>query len=200
MIVRRGMVLIADSCRFAGCTGGDLLSRLLDVIVLLLQWGLAPRHREVPRTLAACATSQSPCALNRVTVRCTCEGEYVVTGRRRQHLELELARHVAVEVSAQSERPALRFSRYETGARGDSKVGDAQCSVVIFGYRSCEGKCLRSIRTIRQCCGPIAGNVARVRMIGATSDEHRPAASSNATASFLIKSVFPFGLIGSGQY
>jgi len=82
----------------------------LDGIVVVLQLGLALRHREVPRTLAACATSQSPCALNRFTVRCTREGEYVVTGRRRQHLELELARHVAVEVSAQSERPAFRFS------------------------------------------------------------------------------------------
>jgi hypothetical protein len=39
-----------------GCAGGDLLSRPRDVIVLGLQLGLALRHREVPRTLAACAT------------------------------------------------------------------------------------------------------------------------------------------------
>ena len=186
------MVPIADSCLFAGCTGSDQLSRPLHVIVLRLQLGLAPRHREVPRTLAACATSQSPCALNRVTARCTREGEYVVTGRRRQHLELELARHVAVEVSAQSERPALRFSRYETGARGDGKVGDAQCSVVIFGYRSCEGKGLRSIRTIRQYRGPIAVNVARVRMIGATSDEHQARRQQQRHSKLLHKISFPF--------
>jgi len=80
-----------------------------------LQLGLALRHREVPRTLAACATGESPCALNRATARCTREGEHVVTGRGRHHLELELAGQVAVEVSAQSERPAPRFS-YETGA------------------------------------------------------------------------------------
>ena len=63
----------------------------LHVIVVGLQLGLALRHREVPRTLAACATSQSPGALNRVSVRCTRQGEYGISGRRRQHLELELA-------------------------------------------------------------------------------------------------------------
>src|SRR5713226_9799836 len=102
-------------CRFMFICGGVLEATCsvapLDGIVVVPQLGLALRHGEVPRTLAACATSQSPCALNRFTVRCTREGEYVVTGRRRQHLELELARHVAVEVSAQSERPAFRFSR-----------------------------------------------------------------------------------------
>src|SRR6267143_3030673 len=103
------MLPIADSCLFAGGVYWRRPARSppLDGIVVVLQLGLALRHREVPRTLAACATSQSPCALNRFTVRCTREGEYVVTGRRRQHLELELARHVAVEVSAQSERPAF---------------------------------------------------------------------------------------------
>ena len=50
----------------------------------------------------------------------------------------------------------------------------------------------RSIRTIREYRGPIAVNVARVRIIGATSNEHQARRQQQRHCRVLHKISFPF--------
>src|ERR1019366_10166049 len=81
-------------------------------VLYMLEPRLTLRHCEVPRTRAAGSAREGPRTGDRTPSHCSRQRQRVATRRFRHHLEVELARHVAIKVSSEGERPALRLSRH----------------------------------------------------------------------------------------
>src|SRR5271157_3672300 len=92
-------------------------------------WGtrrLIPHHREGPRTLAAASARERPATGDRIAIGCSRQRQRVATRRSRHHLVSKLACHVAIKVSGEGERPALRLSRHKARpVRRETELVDA---------------------------------------------------------------------------
>jgi hypothetical protein len=94
----------------------------------ILEPQLTLRHREGSRTLAAgwASASERPVTGDRIPLRCSRQRQRVATRRSRHHLVIKLARHIAVKISGEGERPALCLSRYKAGfVRRETEFADA---------------------------------------------------------------------------
>jgi hypothetical protein len=111
---------------------------------------------------------------------------------------LELARHVAVEVSAQSERPVSPDTKqeFEEIVRLATLSAPSLFSVIeVVKVNACDPSELFASTAVQL---PLM--LLEFELLEPHPTSTRPAASDNATARFFIKSVFLFGFIGSGQY
>src|ERR1019366_1756266 len=92
----------------------------------MLEPRLTVRHREVPWTRAAGSASESPRTGDRVPIHGSHQLQRVATRRSRHYVESESTRHVAIKVSSEGERPALRLSRHKARpVRRETELADA---------------------------------------------------------------------------
>jgi hypothetical protein len=111
------LMLVSRQVHALGDYGSTRLTSLFHATKILytLEPRLTLRHSEGPRTLAAgrVSATERPCTGDRIPSHCSRQIQRIAARRSRYHLETKLARHVAIKVSGQGERAALRLSRYK---------------------------------------------------------------------------------------
>ena len=109
------------SCRIAGFSARRGLRESSpgrkgrDVAVVVTQHlrRLHLRYREIAVAGATGSSDQLPCASDRIAIHRSVQSQRVTAGIPRRYHKLELARHVAAEVSGEDEGASLGFSRHE---------------------------------------------------------------------------------------